>query len=123
MRFTTWAAAGTGPIGSTADTQAIIDGLDSAQAEGTGWNAEVRDKEVTTAIVRTSSTVCTITLTAQAAYDITAQETITVTVPAAALVTSATDFTATPAFTVDFTVSGFQAAWASNANTILQVGL
>ena len=96
----TWVAAGTGPIGSTADTQAIIDGLDSAQVEATGWNAEVRDKEVTTSVVRTSSTVCTITLTAQAGYDITAQETITVTVPAAAL-TGAAVLTGSPAFTVD----------------------
>ena len=102
----TWKAAGTGPIGSTADTQAIIDGLDSAQSEGTGWNAEVRDKEVTTAVVRTSATVATITLTAQAAYDITAQETITVTVPTTALVTGAAAITATPTFTVDLVAAG-----------------
>jgi hypothetical protein len=101
----TFIAAGTGPIGSTANTQAIIDGLTSAQSEGTGWNAEVRDKEVTSAVVRTSSTVCTITLTAQAAYDVTAQETITVTIPAAGLVTSASPVVATPTFTVDV-VSG-----------------
>lgn len=97
----TWAAAGTGPIGSTADTQALIDGMDSAQVEATGWNAEVRDKEVTTAVVRTSNTVATITLTAAAAYDITAQETITVTIPAATLVTSAIDVVASPTFTID----------------------
>lgn len=102
----TWAAAGTGPIGSTADTQALIDGMDSAQVEATGWNAEVRDKEVTTAVVRTSSTVATITLTASAAYDVTAQETITVTIPAATLVTSAIDVVASPTFTVDEVVSG-----------------
>jgi hypothetical protein len=72
-----------------AQRQAIIDGLDSAQSEATGWNAEVRDKEVVGAVVRTSDTVVTITLTAAAAYDITADETITVTIPAAALVTSA----------------------------------
>ena len=97
----TWIAAGTGPIGTTANTQAIIDGLDSAQVEGTGWNAEVRDKEVTTAVVRTSDTLATITLTAQAAYDITAQETITVTIPAAVLTTSAVEVIASPTFTVD----------------------
>jgi hypothetical protein len=101
----TFVAAGTGPIGSTANTQAIIDGLTSAQSEGTGWNAEVRDKEVISSVVRTSSTVCTITLTAQAAYDVTAQETITVTIPAAGLVTSASSTVATPTFTVDV-VSG-----------------
>ena len=102
----TWAAAGTGAIGSTADTQALIDGLDSAQVEATGWNAEVRDKEVVGAVVRTSSTVATITLTAQAAYDITAQETITCTIPAATLVTSAIDVTASPTFTVDIDAGG-----------------
>ena len=95
----TWIAAGTGPIGSTANTQAIIDGLTSAQVEATGWNAEVRDKEVTTAVVRTSSTVATITLTAQAAYDITATETITATIPGAAL-TGASPIVASPTFTV-----------------------
>jgi len=93
-----WVAAGA-PF--DAQRQAIIDGLDSAQSEGTGWNAEVRDKEVVGAVVRTSDTVVTITLTAAATYDITAQETITVTVPAAALVTSAVDVVGSPTFTVD----------------------
>ena len=119
----TWAAAGTGPIGSTADTQALIDGLNSAQVEATGWNAEVRDKEVTTAVVRTSATVATITLTAQAAYDITAQETITATIPAATLVTSASDIVASPTFTVSHVAAGgFQAAWARNSNQIIGAG-
>ena len=101
----TFVAAGTGPIGSTADTQAIIDGLDSAQVEATGWNAEVRDKEVTTAVVRTSDTVCTITLTASALYNITATETITATIPAAVLVTSAIDVVSAPTFTVTHVVT------------------
>jgi hypothetical protein len=99
----TWAAAGTGPIGSTATTQAIIDGIDSAQAEGTGWDAEVKANLVpATDVVRTSDTVCTITLPAEAAYDITAQETITATIPAAALNTSASSVVAAPTFTIDF---------------------
>lgn len=101
----TWVAAGTGPIGSTATTQAIIDGITSAQSETTGWNNEWRDKEVTSAVVRTSDTVCTITMSSQAtisgSYDITAQETIAVTVPAAALTTSASAVVASPTFTVD----------------------
>lgn len=99
----TWVAAG---ATFDAQRQAIINGLDSAQVEATGWNAEVRDKEVVGAVVRTSDTVVTITLSAQAGYNITAQETITVTVPAAAL-TGAVEITATPTFTVDF-VSTFQ---------------
>lgn len=96
----TWKAAGTGPIGSIADSQAIIDGLDSAQSEITGWNAEVRDVETHSIITRTSDTVCTITLSSTLSYDITAQETITVTVPAAALDTGTGPVTATPTFTV-----------------------
>ncbi len=96
----TWAAAGTGPIGSTADTQALIDGFDSAQSEGAGWNVEVRDKEVTTSIVRTSDTVATWTITAAGAYVVTADETITLTIPAAVLVTSGVDVTADAPFDV-----------------------
>jgi len=98
----TWAAAGTGPIGSTADTQALIDGLDAASSPALGWNDEIRDKEVTTAVVRTSDTIATITLTASALYSIAdlATETVTLTIPAATLVTSAIDVTATPTFDV-----------------------
>lgn len=106
----TWKAAGTGPIGSTADTQAIIDGISAASSPALGWNAEWRDKEVTTAVVRTSSTVATITMSSQAAisgsYDISAQETITVTVPTAALVTGAAPIVGTPTFTVDAVAAG-----------------
>lgn len=80
--------------------QAIINGLDSAQAEGTGWDAVVKAGLAVTAVVRTSDTVVTITLPAFASYNITAQEVITVTVPAAALV-SGGPITGTPTFTVD----------------------
>lgn len=79
--------------------QAIIDGLDSAQSEAAGWNAEVRDNLGVSAVVRTSDTVCTITLSAQAGYQITAQETITVTLPATALAGGAA-IVGTPTFTV-----------------------
>jgi hypothetical protein len=67
--------------------QAIISGLDSAQSEGTGWDAEVKavGKLEITDVVRTSNTVVTVTLSAQSAYNITAQETITATIPAAAV--------------------------------------
>ena len=93
----TWVASG---ATFNAVRQALIDGLDSAQSESTGWNAEVRDKEVVGAVVRTSDTVVTITLTAAAAYDITATETITATVDASALTTSSIDVTGSPTFTV-----------------------
>jgi len=96
----TWLAAGTGPIGSTANTQALIDGIDSAQSEGTGWDAVVKTALVpATHVVRTSDTVCTITLPACATYDITATETITVTVPAAVL-TGANPIVGSPTFTI-----------------------
>lgn len=78
----TWVTAG---ATFNAQRQNIIDGLTSAQSEATGWNAEVRDKEVVTAVVRTSDTVVTITLSAAAAFDITSGETVTVTIPASAL--------------------------------------
>jgi len=74
----TWVADG---ATFDAQRQNIIDGLDSAQSELTGWNNEVRDKEVVGAVVRTSDTIVTITLTAAAAYQISTGETITVTVP------------------------------------------
>ena len=99
----TWKAAGTGPIGSTADTQAIIDGIDSAQSEAGGWDAVVRPGIETTDVVRTSDTVATITLDAEATYDITATETVTVTVPTAALATGV-GVTASPTFTITHVV-------------------
>ncbi len=96
----TWVAAG---ATFDAQRQNIIDGLDSAQSELTGWNNEVRDKEVVGAVVRTSDTVVTITLTASPAYDITAGETMTATIPATAYENDpfdGGDFPAEPTFQV-----------------------
>lgn len=78
----TWVASG-----GTFDAirQDIIDGLDSTGVGTNGWNNEVRDKQGVAGVVRTSDTVVTITLDAQAAYAITASEVITVTVPDSAL--------------------------------------
>ena len=89
----TWVAAG---ATFDAQRQNIIDGLDSAQSEATGWNAKIRDVIGVGTVVRTNDTVCTITIPATPSYSITANETITVTVPASALVTSASPLTATP---------------------------
>lgn len=99
----TWIAAGAGSF----DLQRanILQGLDSAQSEALGWNLQVRDLQPVTAVVRTSDTVVTITLVASALYNITANETITMTVPGTAL-TRAGAITATPTFQVSFTVSG-----------------
>jgi hypothetical protein len=95
----TWVAAG---ATFYAQRQAIINGIDSAQSEAHGWDAEVKAKEVVGAVVRTSNTVVTITLTASPAYNITAAETITATVPAAAL-TGAGALVASPTFVITFT--------------------
>ena len=92
----TWVAAG---ATFDAQRQPIIDGLDSAQSELTGWNAEVRDKQGVAGVVRTSATMVTITLDPQAAHNITAPETVTDTVPATALV-GGNALTASPTFTV-----------------------
>jgi hypothetical protein len=79
--------------------QALIDGFDSAQSEATGWDAEVKAKAAVTEVVRTSDTVVTWTIAAQAGYNITATETITGTIPAAILMRNVS-FLATPTFTV-----------------------
>jgi len=102
----TWKVAGTGPIGSTADTQALIDGFDAASSPANGWNNEVRDKALTSEIVRTSATIATWTVAAQAGYDISATETITGTIPTAALTTGAGAITATPTFDITAAAAG-----------------
>ncbi len=58
----------------------MLNGLRSAQAEATGWNVKIPAIALSS-VVRTSSTVATITLPAVGTYDITAQETVTATVP------------------------------------------
>lgn len=91
-----WVAAG---ATFNAVRQAIINGMTSAQSETHGWNAEVRDKEVVSAVVRTSNTVVTVTLSAEAGYLVTASETITVTVPASAI-NAGVSRVAAPTFTI-----------------------
>lgn len=93
----TWITAG---ALFNAQRQAIINGLDSAQAETFGWDAVVKALQGVAGVVRTSATVVTITLDAQATYNIAANETITVTVPASALSTSLVAVVATPTFNV-----------------------
>lgn len=90
-----WVAAG---AAFNAQRQAIIDGIDSAQSEAAGWDAQ-RSSIPVTAVVRTSSTVVTITLPALGSYSVTANETITATIPAPAT-TAATSIVASPTFQV-----------------------
>ncbi len=91
----TWLATGAPFDGSR---QGIIDGLVSAGGEAAGWNAEVGPAIPVGNVVRTSDTVVTITLPAVAGYVITANETVTATIPAAALTTSSSDVVAVPTF-------------------------
>lgn len=74
--------------GATFDAQRqnIINGLTSAQSEATGWNLVVKAGLAVGAVVRTSNTVCTITLSAFATYNITALDTVTITIPSTALI-------------------------------------
>ena len=95
----TWVASG---AAFDAERQNIINGLNSAQSEASGWNAVVRALQGISGVVRTSNTEVTITLDAQATYDITANETITVTVPSTA-VNSALTLVGAPTFDVTAT--------------------
>ena len=91
-----WVAAGATFDGQR---QNIIDGLTSAQSELLGWNNVVKALQGVAGVVRTSDLIVTITLDAQATYSITANETITVTVPATALVGNVA-VVASPTFTI-----------------------
>lgn len=82
-----------------AQRQAIINGMVSGVTTQNGWNNEVRSKLTTSAVTRTSDTVVTVTLTAQADYTIPDAETVTVTLPSAAL-SSAGALVATPTFSI-----------------------
>ncbi len=62
-------------------TTALINGIDSAGAEAAGWDAVVKAGLTFSDVTRTSDTVVTSTLPAFATYDITADETVTATVP------------------------------------------
>ena len=88
-----WIAAG---AAFDAERQNIINGLVSAQSEANGWNNVVQAGLAVTDVVRTSNTVVTITLPAFVAYDITAVETITATLPASALAQSGAALVAAP---------------------------
>lgn len=87
-----WKPAGTQ---FNAQRQAIIDNLLSDGEEVTGWNTEILVNEMGLAnVVRTSDTVVTIDFPAAASYAISADETVTVTVPGSAVVGDPDDFVA-----------------------------
>ena len=94
----TWIAAGA--LSFDLVRQAIIDGMTSAQSELLGWNNVVKALQSVTGVVRTSDTAVTVTLDAEPTYDITALETITVTVPSSALTGAGGAVIASPTFSV-----------------------
>jgi hypothetical protein len=94
-----WVAAG---ATFDAQRQNIINGLTSAGIEGAGWNAQVKAALAVGAVVRTSATVVTITLSARPLYNITQSETITATIPQSAIL-GIDAIVASPTFTVSFT--------------------
>lgn len=81
-----------------AQRQAIIDGIVAGSSPTWGWNNTLASVPVT-AVVRTSDTVCTITLPALAGYQSDSDETLTITIPAAA-VTLAAAIVATETVTI-----------------------
>lgn len=95
----------------------LRDGCDSAQAEGTGWDALKTTTMPVANVVRTSSTVVTVTLQAAGTYNITAQETITCTVPAGIL-EGGGSIVASPTFTVDTSGGGGGAACIPRMSTL-----
>jgi hypothetical protein len=98
----TWIAAGVGSFDLQRDE--IIAGFDSAQSEATGWDLVPKATQSLGGVVRTSDTVVTVTWDAFATYDITANETITVTVPGTA-VASGSPIVATPTFVISATAA------------------
>lgn len=109
----TWVAAG-----GTFDGQRqnIINGMTSAGSELLGWNNVVKALQGVSGVVRTSSTVVTITLDAQVTYNITANETITVTIPSTAVV-GALALVASPTFTI--TAAGATGLFRNNVDSRL----
>lgn len=99
--------------------QLILDHIVSAQGETNGWNA-TRANIPVTAVVRTSSTVITITLPALATYSITADEHITVTVPGEVL-TGQTDIIATPTVDIANATGAQSVTGATVSATVVRV--
>lgn len=98
----TWIVAGAGSFDLQRDE--IIAGVTSAQSETFGWNVVPKVQQSLAGVIRTSDTVVTITWDAFATYDITALETITVTVPSTST-TKINTIIATPIFTISVAVT------------------
>jgi hypothetical protein len=92
----TWVASG---ATFDAQRQNIINGLNSDAIRPSGWEVNGAPNIPVTDVVRTSSTVVTITLSALASYDIGRNETITAIIPGSAL-SGGSPITATPTFAI-----------------------
>jgi len=97
-----WIAAGAGSFDLQRDE--IIAGHTSAQSEATGWNLVPKVLQSLGGVVRTSDTVVTVTWDAFPTYNITATETITVTVPSTSIL-SATTAVVVPTFAITAVVT------------------
>lgn len=95
-------------VTGTSSEDGIAGGSDSdIAASGTNWDSLIKTAlDNTDVALSVGDTVATITLPAFATYDIPATETITWTIPAASLTTSATPVIATPTHTVTAVVAG-----------------
>jgi hypothetical protein len=100
--------------------QSIIDGLVSAQSEAAGWNAK-RSQITTSAVIRVSNTVVTITLPPLVGYDITANEFVTATIPSTALA-GGVAIVATPVISILPTGTTGSVGAAAGAATVVGVG-
>ena len=106
----TFIAAGTGPIGTLAQSDAFVQAMLAATSPTNGWNNEVAANLDNTDLVRTSATEATITIPATAAYAPGLTETITPVIQAAILVTSV----------IDVNSSQFQITAASGGLTLVR---
>lgn len=88
----TFIAAGTGPIGTTAESDAFVQSFIAEQTPPNGWNNEISLDN--TNLTRDSDTQATITIPATATYNPPRRERISGTVQAALLVTHGGDIDA-----------------------------
>jgi hypothetical protein len=95
-------------VTGTSSEDGIAAGSDSdIAASGTNWDSLIKTAlDNTDVVLSGGDTIATITLPAFGTYDIPGTETITWTIPAASLTTSATPVIATPTHTVTAVVSG-----------------
>lgn len=102
--------------------QGVLDNIDSAQADLNGWDA-LRSTLPVTNVVRTSSTVITVTLSALTAYAIPATETLTATLAGAGALVYPLALTGTPTFNIvpSFVASGTRVSPAINLSSVTNV--